>query len=103
MKVITMASIFSFLKGKGYEAKEARESMTHDQFVTLSADFNAEFGKDFATAMAEAQTLAQTETERVAILAKINTVFKEDPKDPTLDSEEKPAPSKAEATTIDQT
>ena len=101
MKKITMAGIFAFLQGKGYETKEARESMTHDQFVTLSADFTTEFGKDFPTAMAEAETLAQGETERVALLAKMNTVFQAEPKAPVTENEETPA-AKAEATAIDQ-
>jgi len=101
MKKITMASIFSFLQGKGYDKQEARESMTHDQFVALSADFNTEFGKDFPTAMAEAETLAQDETAQVALLAKMNTVFQAESKAPVTEGEETPAP-KAEATT-DQT
>jgi hypothetical protein len=101
MKKITMAGIFAFLKGKGYETKEAREGMTQEEFVTMSADFTTEFGKDFATAMAEATTLAQDETDRVALLAKINTVFPKEPKAPVTEGEGTPAP-KPEATTIDQ-
>jgi len=102
MKKITMQGIFDFLKGKGYETQEARESMTQDQFVTLSADFTTEFGKDFPTAMAEAQTLAQGEIERVAIMAKINTVFKEEPAAPVAEGEKPTASPKAEATSVDQ-
>jgi len=101
MKKITMAGIFAFLQGKGYETKEARESMTHDQFVTLSADFTTEFGKDFPTAMAEAETLAQGESERVALLARINTVFQAEASTPVIEGENPPAPA-AEATAIDQ-
>lgn len=78
MKKPTMANILAFFKGKGLETKESRESMTQEQFVTMCADFNTEFGKDFATGLAEAQTLAQGETERITILAKINTVLTEE-------------------------
>ena len=78
MKKITMANILAFFKGKGLETKESREGMTQEQFVSMCADFNTEFGKDFATGLAEAQTLAQGETERAAIMAKINTVLSED-------------------------
>lgn len=90
MKKITMANILAFFQGKGLETKEAREGMTQEQFVTMCADFNTEFGKDFAAGLAEAHTLAQEETDRVAILTKINTVLTVENPTPPAEPEEKP-------------
>lgn len=102
MTKITKKGIFSFLKGKGYETKEAREGMTQEQFVTLSADFNTEFGMDFAAGMAEAETIATNEASHVAMLARINTVIPVAIEEAPVEGYEAPASPQASAKPIDQ-